>query len=75
MKLNLQHRKFTPDEQIIINRALKIMNEQNKDHFFISALLTKEKGIQIKDAKSIFNLIQYEIFQPITKKFNFIKKN
>lgn len=75
LRLNLQHKKFTSDEQIMINRTLKIMNEQNKDHFFVSALYEKEKGIRIKDAKTILNLIQNKIFQPLTEKLNFVKKN
>jgi len=57
--------RIIPDEQIIINRAIKIMKEKNTDHFFVSSLHEKKKEFQVKDAETILNLIQKRIFQPI----------
>ena len=65
LKVITQTKKITPDEQIIINRAIKIMKEKNTDHFFVSSLHEKKKGFQVKDAETILNLIQKRIFKPI----------
>ncbi|TKJ23271.1 MAG: hypothetical protein CEE43_03825 [Promethearchaeota archaeon Loki_b32] len=65
LKVITQAKRITPDEQIIINRAIKIMKEKNTDHFFVSSLHEKKKGFQVKDAETILNLIQKRIFQPI----------
>ena len=64
LKVITQTKKITPDEQIIINRAIKIMKEKNTDHFFVSSLHEKKKGFQVKDAETILNLIQKRIFNP-----------
>jgi len=65
LKVITQTKRITPEEQIIINRAIKIMKEKNTDHFFVSSLHEKKKGIQVSDAETILNLIQKRIFQPI----------
>jgi len=75
LKVITQNKKITSDEQIIINRALKIMKEKNTDHFFVSSLYDKQKEFQLNDAEAILNLIEKRIFQPINKDFNLIKKN
>ena len=48
----------------MITRALEIMKEKDTDYFFVSMLLGKKKGFQVKDAETILNLIHRNIFKP-----------
>jgi len=66
LKVIPQTEKITSEEQIMINRALKIMKEKNIDHFFVSFLLEKKKGFQVSAAETILNLFTKKIFQPLT---------
>ncbi|MCK4479359.1 MAG: hypothetical protein KAV01_02435 [Candidatus Lokiarchaeota archaeon] len=64
LKVTPQDKRIKSDEKTMINRALEIMKEKNTDYFFVSFLLTKKKGFQVRDAETILNLIHKKIFQP-----------
>ena len=64
LKLEPQNIKIKPEEKAMINRALEVMKEKETNHFFVSLLLAKKKGFQVKDAETILNLIHKKIFQP-----------
>ena len=64
LKVSPQDKRIKSDEKTMINRALEIMKEKNTDYFFVSFLLTKKKGFQVRDAETILNLIHKKIFQP-----------
>ncbi len=65
-----QPKNNSSDEQMMINRAFKIMKEKNANYFLVSSLHDMKEGFQITDAETILNLIQKRIFQPITKNFD-----
>ena len=65
LKLEPQNIKIKSDEKSMINRALETMKEKNTDYFFVSFLLEKKKGFQVRDAETILNLIHKKIFQPL----------
>lgn len=65
LKVITQNRRIKSDEKTMINRALEIMKEKNTDYFFVSFLLAKKKGFQVRDAETILKLINKKIFQPI----------
>ncbi|MFX1419985.1 MAG: hypothetical protein ACFE9N_13790, partial [Promethearchaeota archaeon] len=67
LKVITQSERNASKEQMIINQALEIMKEKNTDHFFVSSLHEKKKGIHVDDIETILNLIQKKVFQPITK--------
>jgi hypothetical protein len=64
LEVKSQHVKITQEEKSMINRAKDIMKMRKTDYFFVSYLLYAKKGIQIKDAETILNLIEKKIFQP-----------
>jgi len=64
LKLEPQNIRIKPEEKAMINRALEIMKEKDTDYFFVSFLLAKKKGFQVKDAETILNLIRRKIFHP-----------
>jgi hypothetical protein len=64
LKVTHTNIRIKSEEKVMINRALEIMKEKNADYFFVSFLLTKKKGFQVKDAETILNLIHKKIFQP-----------
>jgi len=57
--------KISAEEKGIINRALKSMKGKEKEHFFVTTILSQKKGFQAKDAELILKLINKKIFQPI----------
>lgn len=65
LKVAPQNKKINSEEKTMINRALEIMKEKNTDYFFVSFLLSKKKGFQVRDAETILKLINKKIFQPI----------
>ncbi|MHA2393788.1 MAG: hypothetical protein ACXAEX_17770 [Promethearchaeota archaeon] len=56
--------KISTIEKQIIERALKVMEQKNTDHFYVSNLFGKNK-FQVKDAENILTLIKKKIFTPI----------
>jgi len=65
LKVISQNKGIKSYEKTMISRALEIMKEKNTDYFFVSFLLGKKKGFQVRDAETIFNLIHKNIFKPI----------
>ena len=65
LKLGPQNIRMKSDERAMINRVQEIMKEKDTDYFFVSFLLAKKKGFQVKDAETILNLINKKIFQPL----------
>ena len=65
LKLEPQNIRIKSDEKAMINRTLEIMKEKDTDYFYVSFLLAKKKGFQVRDAETILNLIHKRIFQPI----------
>jgi hypothetical protein len=65
LKLGPQNIRMKSDERAMINRVQEIMKEKDTDYFFVSFLLAKKKGFQVKDAETILNLINKRIFQPL----------
>jgi len=57
--------KLKQEEKSIINRARSIMKEKNVNYFFVSNLISKERGFQVKEAEIILNLIVKKIFKPL----------
>ncbi|NVM43876.1 MAG: hypothetical protein HWN79_03075, partial [Candidatus Lokiarchaeota archaeon] len=57
--------KLKPEEKNIINRAYGVMKAKNAKYFFVSNLMSKERGFQVKEAELILKLIEKNIFQPI----------
>jgi hypothetical protein len=64
LELKSQNVRITQEEKSMINRAKDIMKMRKTDYFFVSYLLYAKKGVQIKDAETILNLIEKKIFQP-----------
>ncbi|MFX1233675.1 MAG: hypothetical protein ACFFBY_03860 [Promethearchaeota archaeon] len=60
-----EHIRITQNERSIINRALKVMEQRNSDHFYVSSLFEKKSKFQVKDAEDILKLINKKIFVPI----------
>ncbi len=56
--------RFSQTEKQIIERALKVMKQNNSDYFYVSNLFGKKK-FQVKDAEDILNLIKKKVFTPI----------
>ncbi len=65
LKVTPQNRRIKSDEKTMINRALEIMKGKKTDYFFVSLLLAKKKGFQVRDAETILKLINKKIFRPI----------
>ncbi|MHA2287149.1 MAG: hypothetical protein ACXABG_00055 [Promethearchaeota archaeon] len=57
--------KLKLEEKNIINRAHSVMKAKNANYFFVSNLMSQEKGFQAKEAELILKLIEKNIFQPI----------
>ncbi len=57
--------KLKPEEKNIIKRAHDVMKVRNANYFFVSNLMSKERGFQVKEAELILKLIEKNIFQPI----------
>lgn len=57
--------KLNSEEKNIVNRAHGVMKEKNANYFFVSSLISQERGFQVKEAELILKLIEKNIFQPI----------
>ncbi|MFX1324534.1 MAG: hypothetical protein ACFE8N_06235 [Promethearchaeota archaeon] len=64
LELKAQNAKISQEEKSMINRAQDVMKMRKTDYFFVSYLLYAKKGLQMKDAETVLNLIEKKIFQP-----------
>lgn len=59
--------KLNSEEKNLLNRAHSIMKVKNASYFFVSSLISQERGFQVKEAELILKLIEKDVFQPIQK--------
>lgn len=57
--------KMKAEEKSMVNRARDVMKTRKGDYFFVSNLMSQERGFQAKEAELILKLIDKNIFQPI----------
>ena len=57
--------KLKADENNLVKRANSAMKAKNASYFFVSNLISQERGFQVKEAELILSLIEKNVFQPI----------
>ncbi|NVM17031.1 MAG: hypothetical protein HWN80_04895 [Candidatus Lokiarchaeota archaeon] len=64
--------KLNSEERNLVNRALNTMKGKDVSYFFVSSLISQERGFQVKEAELILKLVEKNIFQPIHYEIYFI---
>ncbi|MFX1502977.1 MAG: hypothetical protein ACFFDH_18600 [Promethearchaeota archaeon] len=57
--------KLKAEEKSVVNRARSAMKTRKTDYFFVSNLMSQERGFQAKEAELILKLIDKKIFLPV----------